>query len=172
MTISDKMHAILSFFDSRYGATLMQYSMWCDILRKQEIYILLATRCGGKNRVQRQFSDKSELPISYCADGLFAVRSVAIEKRSVVRSLPDRYMCVCTRLCALANIHVSVYMNWLHFTCKLMYRDLRDTRAQDAPSLPREWLICRREDGRNLRLVPRCVIWVLDNRNAEQLDSI
>lgn len=52
-----------------------------------------------------------------------------------------------------------------------MYRDPRDTRAQDARSPPREWLICRREDRRNLRPVPRCVIWVL-NREMRKLDVV
>lgn len=49
-----------------------------------------------------------------------------------------------------------------------MYRDPRDTRAQDAPSLPRQWLICRREDRWDLQPVPRCVIWVL---NTEMRNS-
>jgi len=53
-----------------------------------------------------------------------------------------------------------------------MYRDPRDTRAQDARSPPREWLICRREDRWNLRPVPRCVIWVLNTETRKWLDVV
>jgi len=53
-----------------------------------------------------------------------------------------------------------------------MYRDPRDTRAQDARSPPRERLICRREDRWNLRPVPRCVIWVLNTETRKWLDVV
>lgn len=58
MTISDKTRALL-FSIVAMGSDA--YAIFnSDIPRKQEIYILLATRNDGENRVQRQFSDKSD----------------------------------------------------------------------------------------------------------------
>lgn len=56
-------------------------------------------------------------------------------------------------------------------TCKPMYQDPPDTRAQGAPNPLRGWLICRKEDTWDRRPVLQCAISVLKQTDAQKHET-